>query len=459
MNPRQDANHHRAPAVHLSRRTMLRGAGVMLGLPLLEAMSPRRSWAGTVPQVPKRLAVLYMPNGVHPGAWTPLGQGRDFVLSPTLLPLQDLRNEILVMTNLWHKNSNYGDGHYVKTSGFLTGTTIQKTAGADLNCHGVSLDQVIAKQIGHQTPLPSLELGAEPVRSGIDSTVGYTQLYGGHIAWSAPTIPLAKEINPKLAWERIMRATSPDSSAVDRDKSVLDCVLEDAQAMRRRLGRGDQAKLDEYLQSVYQLETQVARFEKSQTASWQPRGGVNPQVKPDWLPDAQPAAHAERVELLLDIMALAFQMDATRICTFMFGNAVSGADFSFLDGVKGSHHDLSHHNRDPAIMGQYQKVNRWHVEQFARLLAKLKNMPEGEASVLDNSLVLLGAGLRDGNAHDPHNLPLVLAGRAGGAISPGQHIVSQPDTPLSNLYVDILHAMDVPVDSFADSNGRVLGSH
>jgi Protein of unknown function (DUF1552) len=457
MNPFRKSAIRRSTALQaIPRRTMLRGAGVLLGLPLLEAMIPRRSLAAVPAQVPKRLAVLYMPNGVHPGAWTPLGQGRDFVLSPTLLPLQDLRNEILVLTNLWHKNSDFGDGHYVKTSGFLTGTTIQKTAGYDLNCHGVSLDQVVAKQIGTGTPLPSLELGAEPVRTGVDATVGYTQLYGGHIAWSAPTIPLAKEIDPKLAWERIVRATSPDHETTRRTASILDCVLDDAHQLRRSLGTQDQGKLDEYLQSVHQLETQVGRFDDTTSEQWRAQGGINPNVKPDWLPEGPPTAHAERVELLLDVMALAFQMDATRVCTFMFGNAVSSADFSFLDGVKGTHHDLSHHNRDAAVMAQYQKVNRWHVSQFARLLQKLKAMKEGEGTVLDNSLLLFGSGLRDGNAHDPHNLPVILAGRGGGSIPTGQHLVSRRDTPLANLYVDILRALDIPADQFADSSGPLL---
>lgn len=432
---------------------MLRGAGVFLGLPWLEALAPRRAWADMLsPVAPKRLAVLYMPNGVRPDTWTPQGEGTEFTLSESLRPLEELRSDISVYTNLWHKNSDFGDGHYVKTSGFLTGTTIRKTVGLELNCGGVSLDQVVAKAQGHHTPLPSLELGVEPVRSGVDAAVGYTQLYGGHISWSGPTMPLAKEINPRLAFERLVRVTRRGIPSDPGLGSILDSVREDAGRLNRSLGTNDQAKLEEYLESVRHLERQLDRLDGSSDEEWAPRVAIDPDLGPSFDP---PEKHAERVRLLLEVMALAFQSDATRVSTFMFGNAVSGVDFSFLEGVQGTHHDLSHHENKPEKLAQYQKVNQWHVEQFARLLKRLKEMPEGESNVLDNSLILLGAGLRDGNAHSPHNLPIVLAGRAGGAHATGRHVVSSPDTPLSNLYLGMLRSLSVDAASFADSTGSI----
>jgi hypothetical protein len=441
----------------ISRRTVLRGVGASLALPWLEAMSPRAA-RGSETQItaPRRLAVLFMPNGVHPDMWTPTGTGRNFQLSPTLAPLRDLQNELLVLTNLWNQNSDSGDGHYVKTSGFLTGTTIHKTVGVDLNCHGISMDQVLAQRIGHETPLPSLELGTEPVRTGVDKAVGYTRVYGAHIAWRGPTSPLAREINPRLVYDRLLRAGKQDSSAARRDSALLDLVLEDARRLRLRLGSSDRRKMDEYLDSVRSLEERLARLSDGR-GKWTPRADYDAAGKPRDMPVEKPEEHAERVELMLDMIALAFQTDTTRVCTFMFGNSVSNINFSFVDGVAGAHHSLSHHQREEDKLKQYQMVNRWHVAQYARLLSKLRGMREGQASVLDNSLILFGSGLRDGNAHDPHNLPILVGGRGGGRVATGQHLVYDKDTPLSNLYMAMLDACGAAVDQFADSTGHLSG--
>jgi len=434
--------------IPISRRTLLRGTGAALGLPWLEGMA-----RASVTNAPVRMAALYMPNGVHPEMWTPKGEGRDFELSPTLEPLADLKNDILVLTSLWNAGSRGGEGHYVKISGFLTSTTVTKTLGVDVNCNGISMDQVAAKQAGRRTPLASLELGIAPVTTGVDRNVGYTRVYGAHLAWAGPTTPLPKELNPRMVFERLFRAGEPQADTVASDKLLLDRVLDDARDLRQRLGTADQRRLDEYLAGVRSLEDRLDRASKPEDSGWKPRVALDPSAKPEGIP----GTHAAHVRLMMDMIVLAFQTDTTRISTFMFGNEVSNQNFSFLEGVKGGHHDASHHQRQAEKLRMYQLINRWHIDQYAYLLRRLSEIREGERSLLDNSMVLFGSGLRDGDRHDPHNLPLVLGGRAGGRIETGRHLSYTPDTPLSNLYVSMLDAFGTPVERFADSTGALRG--
>lgn len=437
----------------LSRRTMLRGIGASLAIPWLEAMTPEGACASTA-KAPVRMGVMFMPNGVHPDTWTPQGEGRDFRLSPTLAPLRAHTDDILVLTNLWNEAANTGDGHYVKAAGFLTCRTINKTVGVDLNSNGVSVDQFAVKQANPNTPIRSLELGTEPVRTGVDSNVGYTRVYGGHIAWRTPTSPLAKEINPRLVYERLFRAHRNDADTATQDKPLLDLVLSDAHKLRRTLGHEDQQRMDEYLHSVRTLEERIERSQQTGKDAWQPRADIDPDLV---VPDGIPENHAEHVQMMLDLMILALQTDTTRVCTFMFGNSVSNKNFTFLDGVDGTHHSISHHQNDDDKLRMYQIINRWHSEQFAYVLRKMKSIQEGNATLLDNSMMLFGSALRDGDRHDPRNLPIVLAGRAGGRIDTGKHLSYQPHTPLANLYVSMLDAFGCPVDRFADSTEPLRG--
>lgn len=437
----------------ISRRTLLKGTGTALALPWLEAMMPSRTRADVVSQGPTRLGVLFMPNGVREDQWTPTGEGDEFELSNTLIPLQDFKDRLLVPTNLWNQASNYGDGHYVKTSGFLTCQTISKSLGFDVNSNGVSMDQVAAKGIANQTPLPSLELAISPVSIGVDTNVGYTRVYGSHIAWSRPTRPLAREINPRLVFERLFRVAHPHATNTQHHALLLDRVLGDAKQLQKRVGNQDRSRIDDYLESVRSLERRVAQASQPEGKTWKPAVDMDPDTKPAGIP----GEHLEHVRLMLDMIALAFQTDTTRVCTFMFGNAVANTNFSFLEGVSGGHHSLSHHEKKEENLVQYQRIAQWHVEQYAYLLNKLRNMKEGEGNVLDNSMILFGSGLRDGNKHSPRNLPLVLAGSAGGRIKTGQHLVCDPNTPLSNLYCAVLEAFGTPVDRFADSEGRLPG--
>jgi len=439
----------------LSRRSVLRGAGVALGLPWLEMMTPVRSQAATVnkPAHPVRLAALYMPNGVNVAHWFPTGTGRSFELTPTLSPLADVKEQLLVFSNLWNANSKGGDGHYVKEAAILTSTTIKKTPGADL-ANGVSLDQMAAQRIAGQTPLPSLELGVTPVAIGVDAVVGYTRVYGSHIAWSSPTTPLAREINPRAVFERLFRGSpGQQGSAAKMATLLLDRVLGDARRLRNDLGASDRIRLDEYLSVMRSMEERVQRAQNGTQQPWKAKVPMDAKAAPP----ENPKDHADHVRLMMDMIATAFQTDTTRVCTFMFGNAVSNVSFRFLDGVTAGHHDNSHHQNDPDKLRQYQIINQWHVNEYAYLLKRLKSMQEGESTVLDNSMVLFASALCDGNKHDPHKLPVLLGGRGGGRIDSGQHLVYSEDSPLSNLYVSMLDAFGAPVERFADSTGPLQG--
>ena len=436
-------------STHLNRRTLLRGAGAAIGLPWLEAMAATKG----SDKPPVRMAAMYMPNGVHEDMWTPEGEKRDFRLSPTLAPLAGLEDQLLVLTNLWNPGSVGGDGHYVKISGWLTCTTVTKTLGVDVSCNGISMDQLAVQKAGRQTPIASLELGIAPVTTGVDRNVGYTRVYGSHIAWAGPSSPLARELNPQLAFERLFRAGNGQGGGEKDEILLLDRVLEDARQLRQNLGGHDKQRLDEYLSVVRSLEDRLERAASPEQSKWKPRAKMDPAAKPT----AEPKDYAEHVRLMFDILALAFQSDSTRVATFLFGNEVSNQNFSFIDGVSGAHHSISHHEKKAENLRQYQLINQWHVAQYGYLLRKLRSMKEGESNVLDNSMILLGAGIRDGNKHDPHNLPVVVAGKAGGRLASGQHLVYEKDTPLSNLYVSMLDAFGTPVERFADSTGRLPG--
>jgi hypothetical protein len=452
----------------ITRRTVLRGLGVAMGLPLLDAMKPVAALAGA-DAAPVRMAFLFFPNGVNPNTWTPKEFGKGFTLNPVMEPLKGVRDDVLVLTNLTNRATDTGDGHYVKDAAFLTGTTIRRTTGVDLNSGGVSVDQVAARAFGNLTPLPSLELGVEPVTTGVDVIVGYTRVYGSHISWSAPSTPLAKEINPKLAFDRLFRSKAGGRKAqASDDRSVLDLVQDDAKSLRGRIGKDDRLKLDEYLDSVRAVETRIA-FESSDRAA---RYRDDPEARKEierlgGRVDAykmdpgrhreRKADHTEHARLMLDLMVLAFQTDSTRVASFMFGNAVSGKNFSFLDGVKGGHHEISHHERKPEKLAQYDKISAWHVAQYAYMLEKMKAIKEGERTLLDNAMVVFGSALRDGNSHNPHNLPIILGGRGGGGLATGRHLVYGKDTPLCNLYVSMLDRAGVKVGRFADSTGPLAG--
>jgi hypothetical protein len=468
----------------LSRRTFLRGAGVALGLPLLEAMAPRgaaASWLGGAERAaaPVRAASLYFPNGAWMDAWVPKETGADYELPFSLTPLAPVRDAVLVLSGLDKPFSRSGDGHYAKTANFLTGLHVRKTTGQDVSAGGISVDQLAAARVGHLTPLPSLELATDPVINGLDRAVNYTRMYGSYISWRSPTVPMPRLIDPRAAFERLFGPRDAEGRPVPQaaradDRTLLDAALEDAHDLRRRLGKGDRQKLDEYLESVHSVESRL-RFTRSDTAGWRPPTRPDKLVPP--LSLARPAvvfkssdnggdgvtAEAQRIDprelvrLMLDLIVLAFWTDATRNLTFMFANDVSPRSFSFLDGVTDNHHSSSHHAKKPEKIESYKIITRWHVEQFVYLLRRLQGISEGERTLLDNATILCGSSLSDGNSHNPNNLPILLGGKGGGRIRSGRHLAFPRDTPLCNLYVSLLDCQGIQVPRFGDSTEPLKG--
>jgi hypothetical protein len=438
----------------------------MLGLPMLQAMGKVLPAASPVARAgtavssevaaPVRMACLYFPNGVWEKTWFPKSAGTEFDLPFALEPLAPHKRDLLVFSGLDKAHSHGGDGHYAKTGNFLTGMEVKKTPGKDISVGGISIDQLCAEKVGGFTPLPSLELGVDPIVSGIDQAVGYTRLYGCYISWRAPGVPVAREINPRMAYERlfgVMRAQKGNVVAADsarENETLLDLVYEDARRLRGRLGRDDKFKLDEYLDSVRDVERRLAFFSHPDLRQWHP--SELPDVANIAAPKDAPGDHQQHVRLMLDLIALAFQTDSTRIGTFMFANDVSSKNFGRLvPGTDGSHHEFSHHQDKAEKFEPYSKINRWHAEQLAYFLGKLKSVKEGERTLLDNSMILFGSGMSDGNRHDPANLPIILAGSGGGKIKPGRAIACSKGTPLCNLYVSMLNRMGAPVERFGDS--------
>ena len=445
------------------RRRFLRGSGVLLGLPWMASMAETMAAAkpdasgsqNGDPQPPLRTAFLYFPNGVWEKDWVPESEGTDYELSPSLEPLADLKDDFLVLSGLDKKHSHGGDGHYAKTANYLTGMPVAKTTGKDISSGGISIDQLIAAKVGNQTPLPSLELGIDPVISGIDSNVGYTRLYGSHISWQSPTRPIAKAINPRVVYERLfgkrMKTATPEARSY---QNLLDYVLEDARQVRGKLSRDDQFKMDEYLDSVREVEKRIefATRDQSHRARYEAERDRIASGHALEIPETgTPGDFRQHIDLMLDMMVLAFQTDSTRVASFMFANDVSGRSFSFLDGVHGGHHELSHHENKEEKIAQYQLINRWHTEQFARMLRKMKGVKEGESTLLDNSMIMFGSSFSDGNRHDPDNLPLLLAGRGGGTIQPGRHIAAKGQVPVCNLYLSMAKRYGLDLERFGDS--------
>lgn len=450
----------------ISRRQMLRGAGVAMSLPWLESAG-RAATGGPerLNKPPLRVAAMFMPNGVRPDHWTPAGDGEDYEITPHLKPLEALRGEFLLIENLWHKNTVGRNGHWPKVPAWLSGGFVERTTGGDLDSGGTSMDQLLAQRIGGETPLPSFELGIDSPRTGIDTAGGgFPRALGSFVSWADPKTPIAKEIVPQLAFDRLFRnnrapviSTNPKSAAVIAslqrdDQSLLDVVADQAKSLRARSSRGDQTRLDEYFESVRAVERRLEASLKPQRR-WINEGKL-PLDRPS---PGIPQTHQEHVRLMLDILLLAFWTDSTRVGTFMFGDAQTQQDYSFLPGVKGGFHTLSHHRDIPETRAQYEKIVTWHTAQLAWFLEKMRSLKEGDGTLLDHSMILFGASLKDGNRHLEENLPLLLAGRGNGTLRPGRRLRAPEKTPFCNLHLAMIQRMGVKEDSFGDSTGPLEG--
>ena len=440
--------------VHLDRRTLLRGAGAGIALPFLEAMVPAFA-ASRQPQseAPRRLAFIYIPNGVIQEAWTPVASGSEFQFTRTLKPLEAHRDDLLVLSGLTHNNGRaLGDGagdHARAASSFLTGIHPRKTAGADIKL-GISVDQVAANAIGHETRFPSMELGIEPGRLAGNCDSGYSCAYSNSVSWRGEKTPNPPEIDPAEVFGRMFGEIDAPLDQAERarrrsrDASVLDHVIADATRLRGTLGPTDRQKLDEYLTSVRDVERRLSMPSDEQDT-------VQPEMA---RPQGIPANYSAHARLMFDLMALAFQTDMTRVATFMMGR--EGSNLTYPDiAVNRAHHGMTHHRGDPDKIEDITKVNRHHVEQFAYFVDKLAAIRDGEGQLLDNMMVVYGSGIGDGNRHTHHDLPVLLAGRGAGTLHPGRHVRYQPETPMNNLYLSLLDRVGVRTESLGDATGTL----
>jgi hypothetical protein len=432
----------------LSRRTLLRGMGTAVALPFLDAMTPALS-AST--RQPVRMAFVYVPNGIMMDGWNPPYEGTLQELPRILKPLEPFKHDILLLGNLTHNSGRAlldGPGDHGRCcAAYLTGIQPRKTL-IDIKA-GVSFDQIVANQIGRETRFPSLELGMEDARQAGDCDSGYSCAYTNNLAWKSETQPLPPILDPRALFERLFGkgiASTPESRAREAiyRRSILDFVTADTKKLQGSLGPSDGRKLDEYLTSIREVERQIERAE-------QDNARIDPHMEK---PYGTPPDFAEHFKLMTDMMTIAFRADLTRIITFLVTHEGTSRPYREI-GIPDGHHPLTHHRNKPELMEKVAQINCYHAKQFAAWIEKLKSVPEGDATLLDNSMIVYGAGLSDGNRHLHEDLPTLIAGRAGGAFKPGRRIVYRKETPMCNLFLTMMDRMGVHIEHFGDSTGRL----
>ena len=434
----------------LSRRAMLRGAGATLALPLLDAMVPALTALTQTAASParlRRLGVFYVPNGMSMGYWSPKTEGALATLPPTLQSLSNLKDRVLLLGGLADKPADLieSGGDHARSAGtFLTATPYKATIGADVHA-AVSMDQVAARELGKDTQLTSLELGIESPATVGTCDAGASCAYTNTVAWRTPTTPLPIENDPRAVFERLFGTSgSTDPAArlarLQRDRTIIDAVTSELKRLEEILGPSDRTKLSEYVDAVHDVERRI------QTAEAQSSRELPLVDEPSGMPDDY-GAHAK---LLMDLLALAYQTDLTRVSTFMMAKEVSGRAYPEI-GVSDSHHPLSHHQDDPAKLERLHKLNEFHFQQFAHLVTKLAATPEGDGTLLDHTVLLYGTGISDSNTHFHDDLPIALVGGQAAGIRGGRYVRHEAGTPLANLYLSLLDRLGVHVDSFGDS--------
>ncbi len=450
-----------SPFSNTSRRGFLRGIGVSVALPALESLQPllaavpgARGVATTASGAPLRMAYLYIPNGVNMELWRPQGTASNFKLGETFKAMESHREDIQIFTGFEQKNAKAGnDGagdHARGVATFLTSARARKTAGSDIKL-GISADQVAAQSVQNLTRLSSLELSADGVRKSGQCDSGYSCAYQFNLSWRSENQPMTPESSPRAVFERLFgkgsskeRANSLNRRYASK-KSVIDFVQEDAKALQRYLGRNDRHKIDEYLTGVREIERQI---EKAEALGLPADPGV-----PE--PKENPGSYKEQLRLMLDMMVLAFKTDSTRISTFLMAHDGSNRSFQEI-GVSDGHHNLSHHQRKPDNLQKIAKIDKFYIEQLAYFLDQLKATKDVDGkSLLHNSMIVYGGCISDGNRHNHDDLPVVVAGNAGGAFTPGRHVDLGENVPLSNLYLRMLNEFGVNAKSFGDSTGAL----
>ena len=431
----------------LPRRTFLKGVQAALALPLLDAMIPAATaWANTPAKPVRRLGFVFVPMGCDRARWTPEGEGPLGELSPILEPLGSVKNQLTVVTNLQLEKS-YPGTHDTSNAGFLSAALAKHTESSDYFL-GTTVDQVAAKQIGKETQLPSLELSMDLNSLAGACNNGYACVYQNCLSWSSPTTPLPSEPHPRLVFERLFGEGGPASarrSALRRRGSLLDWFGDDIGRLKRQVGIPDRVRIDQYLDSVREVERQIQRAEA---------GASDSLVIDVDRPVGVPAAYADHAKLMFDLQVLAFQADITRVVSFQLSREQSNRTYPEI-GVPDPHHPTSHHGNDPEKLAKIAKINTFHVSLFAQFLEKLKATPDGDGSLLDNTVYLYGSGMGNSSIHDHDNLPILVAGGGAAGMKGGRHIRYKDHEPLANLHLTLLERVGVQMDSFGDSNGKI----
>jgi hypothetical protein len=432
----------------LARRSFLRGMGATLGLPLLDAMIPAgTALAATAAAPVRRLGFVYIPMGATINRWTPSATGRITELSPSLSSLTPFLDRLTVITNLELKNAYSAGNHATANSAFLSAAKAKMTEGTDYQL-GTTVDQIAAQQIGKETPLPSLELAMDLMATVGDCDNGFACVYQNNLSWSSPTTPLPAEAHPRAVFERLFGDggnTADRRAEMKKDASILDWITEDIANLRGKVGPADRTRINQYLDTVREVERRI------QKAEAQARESRLPELD---RPLGVPAAYADHARLMFDLQVLAMQADMTRVITFQLARETSNRTYPEI-GVSDAHHPLTHHGGNPEKMERVAKINAFHVSLFAYFLEKLKSTSEGEGSLLDHSAILYGSGMGNPDVHDHVNLPILVAGGAAGRINGARHIKYKEPVPLANLHLTLLDKVGVRLDSFADSNGKI----
>jgi hypothetical protein len=436
----------------LPRRTFLRGMGAVIALPALDAMTPAFAAPARATKSPLRLAFTYVPNGITMTDWTPQGEGRGFVYSRVMKPLERFRDDTVVLSGLAHRNGYaLGDGpgdHARAAASYLTGVHPKKTAGADIQ-NGVSVDQIAAQHLASEARFPSLELGCDDSRTVGNCDSGYSCAYTNSLAWRGPATPMPPETNPRLVFERLFGDIDTSLPAETRARrlhhrrSILDLVAGRTAQLTSDLGPTDRRKLDEYLSSIREIERRIEQSEQDLT-------GLNPTIDK---PTGIPVLYADYVKLMFDLQLVAFQTDLTRVVTMMMGREGSMRTYPEI-GVPDPHHPLTHHRGNTEWIEKVTQVNTLHMELFAGFIDKLKSTPDGDGTLLDHSIVVYGSGLSDGNRHTHNDLPVLMVGHGAG-FRTGTHVVYPKDTPMTNLYLTLLEKMGVQQEQLGDSTGEL----
>ncbi len=433
----------------ISRRTILRGAGTAVALPLLDAMIPAFAPAATTAPV-RRLGVVYHPNGVIYDKWLPTGAGSQFELSPTLKGLEPFKDKLIVVTGLFCDQAEpLGDGggdHSRACGSYLTGVHVKKS---DSNVeNAVSMDQIAAKAFERDTQLSSLQMTADENSLLGSCDLGYSCAYSSTLSWLTPTLPLMAENNPRVLFERMFGASDSTDARVraarlQQDRSLLDSVNDRVNQLQRKLGTPDNRKMSDYLTALRDVERRIQKAEEQSSKEL-------PDVpQPAGIPDS----FEEHVGLLYDLQLLAYQSDLTRVTTFMYGREQTGRPYPQI-GVPEPHHPVTHHKGDPVMMEKCTRIQRYHIALFAKHLEKLRNTPDGDGSLLDHVILLFGSGISNSDRHTHGPLPTFLVGGGAGALKGGRHLVYPEHTPLTNLHLTLLNKLGVPAETLGDSNGQ-----